>query len=169
MALPQGNYVKFNWIISEEKDMAYYQVEYSTNNVNFTAIGSVTANNSSYYSMVYNSPAVGLNYYRLKMIDKNGKTTLSEIRTVKFGKTSLIKVYPNPAKNILNIVLKENMIGKPLTIYLIAMDGKIVKTRQLLSAMATETIELSNTATGKYQLRIATDKEVMNKIVEVIR
>jgi hypothetical protein len=78
-------------------------------------------------------------------------------------------VYPNPVKNILNIVLKESMIGKPLTIYLIAMDGKIVKTRQLLSAMATETIELSNTATGKYQLRIATDKEVMNKIVEVIR
>jgi hypothetical protein len=168
-AFPQGNYVKFNWVLSDEKNMAYYQIEQSTNNLNFTPIGSITATNSRYYSIMYSSPAIGLNYYRLKMVDKDGKATLSEIRTVKFGKSSLVKIYPNPAENIINIVLKENMISKSLCISLIAVDGRSIKSKKLLSAMPLEKIDISDLVNGKYQLRIATDNEVINKIVEVIR
>ncbi len=168
-AFQQGNYVKLNWLISEEKNVAHYEVQYSTNDRNFITIFSIAATNSRYYSMLHQSPATGLVYYRLKTVDKDGKASVSEIRSVKFGKTALVTVYPNPAKNLVNIGLKGNMIGKPIAISLIAMDGKIVRFIKLISAQATESMELNNIANGKYQLRIATDKEVVNKVVEVLR
>ena len=168
-AFPQGNYVKLNWQISEEKNVAHYDVQYSTNNHDFITIANIAATNSRYYSMLHQSPAPGLVYYRLKTVDNDGKASVSEIRSVKFGKTALVTVYPNPAKNLVNIGLKGNMIGKPVTISLIAMDGKMVKFIKLISAQATESMELNNIAIGKYQLRIATDKEVVNKVVEVLR
>ena len=168
-AFPQGNYVKLNWQTSEEKNVVRYEVQYSTTTRNFITIASVAATNSGTYSMLHQSSAPGLVYYRLKTVDKDGRTSVSEIRSVKFGKTALVTVYPNPARNILKIGLKGIMIGKTITISLIAMDGKMVKFIKRLSAQATESMELNNIANGKYQLRIATDTEVVNKVVEVLR
>ena len=168
-AFPQGNYVKLSWQTSEEKNVAHYDAQYSTNTRDFITVGSVTATNSRFYTILHQSPATGLVYYRLKTVDIDGKTSVSEIRTVKFGKTALVTVYPNPAKNILNISLKGNMNGKSITISLIAMDGKIVKSVKRLSAQSTESMDLNNIANGKYQLQIATDTEVVNKVVEVLR
>ena len=45
----------------------------------------------------------GITYYRLQMVDKDGRFTYSLIVSVVINSTSIITLYPNPVKDILHI------------------------------------------------------------------
>ena len=145
-AQPQGNNVILNWVINEETDAANYEVEYSKDGVGFISIGSVTANKSHNYNFLHTSPIKGINYYRLKLIDKEGKANYSEIRIVNFGKMVSISIFPNPTTDFVNITLAAGMINKPVAISVIAMDGKVLLAQKTAIANQTETINLHRIA-----------------------
>ena len=110
-AAKAGTEVKLNWLVSSETNAKGYDVERSSGNgAAFTLIGNVAANNSGKYSSTDASPLSGVNYYRLKMVDVDGKFKYSEVRTVLFdGTTVLFDIYPNPVvSNKLNLHLQQN-------------------------------------------------------------
>jgi hypothetical protein len=55
------------------------------------------------YSFPHHFPAAGLNYYRLKMIDSDLSSDLSEIRSVIVRSKNGLRVYPNPASGHLSV------------------------------------------------------------------
>lgn len=55
------------------------------------------------YSWVDENPLSGVNYYRLKQIDFDGRFEYSQERAVNFGVTEIMSVYPNPATNIATV------------------------------------------------------------------
>ncbi len=112
-AIPQGNNVLLNWIVSDEINAANYEIDFSTDGTHFTGIGTKTANNARNYNLIHTSPIKGINYYRLKLTDKNGQVVYSEIHKVNFGKMVNIQVYPNPAADFVKITLAADMINKP--------------------------------------------------------
>jgi SdrD B-like domain/Secretion system C-terminal sorting domain len=170
-AQPQGSQVALQWVVAEQSNISSYQVEYSKDGSSYTGFTSVAANNnvSATYNAIHTSPAAGINYYRLRIVDKNGIITYSDVRKVNFGKISSVSVYPNPAKVEVNITLTAAMVNKAATISILSIDGKLVSAKQLVAASQTETINLSKLASGKYILRIVTPNEVINKNIEVIR
>ena len=96
-AAKSGSSVKLNWLTSSEINAKGYDVERSGNGIDFTAITNVPAVGSSNYSSIDASPLSGVNYYRLKMIDIDGKFKYSNVRTVLFdGSAVLFDIYPNP-------------------------------------------------------------------------
>ena len=115
-----GTGVNLNWLVTSETNAKGYDVERSSGNgADFTLINHVAANNNGKYSSVDSNPLSGGNYYRLKMIDADGKFTYSEVRTVLFdGTTVLFDIYPNPiVTNNLNLHLQQqNYAGKAQTI-----------------------------------------------------
>ncbi len=169
-ALPKGSQVDLQWTISEQTNIASYQVLFSTDGRNFnTAIAIVAANinSSATYNAVHTTPVAGINYYRIKTIEKDGTISYSEIRKVTFGKSGTITVYPNPAVDMVNITVTGSMINKAATISIIAMDGKLVSQQRIANIGQTETVDVSKLASGSYIIRLVTDTETVNTILQI--
>ncbi len=83
-----------------------------------------------YYSFLHTTPAGGYNYYRLKMIDADGRFTYSPIvRTGGISKSGLF-VYPNPVASVLQLnatVEKEDRVYFKI----ISADGRVAAQQYL--------------------------------------
>ncbi len=127
--LQQDNTSQLNWIVSSEKDIAKYELEKSSDGIHFTTLGKTDAGNSSslfeYNFRDINSNGKN-NYYRLKMITKDGLHQYSKIvllnRSYQFEVNSLL----NPFANTINadIILPEDGM---VEMVLIDNYGKVVK------------------------------------------
>ena len=127
-AIGDGNKVRLNWDVANEQDTKYYEVEKSLTATNFTHLATVMslrANQSLYTDYDY-TPAMGWNYYRLKIFDMTGNFTYSPVRAVKFNKgLEEIRVFPNPTSDILNIQLPSSYINNT-TLQVYGIDGKFI-------------------------------------------
>lgn len=155
--------------VANQVNIDKYIIEVSTNGTNFNAIKSIDAGNLTKYNTVDANPAIGFNYYRLKIIDNNGSITYSDIRKVKFGKAMGVNIFPNPARDVVNITLAGNMVNNPATINVFTIDGKMMINKKLTAASQIETVDVSVLANGKYIIRVITKNEVINKTVEIIK
>ncbi len=77
----QGNNIVLKWKTAEEVNTSHFIVERSTDGVHFTGIQQVKTSGVSAgnYSAIDYQPQPGKLYYRLQMVDKDGKFTNSTI------------------------------------------------------------------------------------------
>ncbi len=125
-----GTDVNLNWATASEKNNDYFNIERSADGVNFNSIARIKgAGNTSFtinYSDIDKNPLEGISYYRLKQTDFNGNYTYSDIRPITIIKSfSVIKVYPIPTDNVINIELNEKM-NFPITIKITNILGELV-------------------------------------------
>jgi Secretion system C-terminal sorting domain len=118
-----NQYTLLNWETSAEIDFDHFEIEHSAATSPFTIIGTVASNHNTQTDQLYNfrdnSPADGDNYYRLKMVDKDGKTSYSKVVKVVFN-LAIMTLYPNPASD--KVYLKNNMLftgNEQITVVLI--------------------------------------------------
>lgn len=166
----QGADILLNWLVSEETNLSHYEVETSSDAIHFTAIRNVTATNKRNYSLSYNAPANGLQYYRLKIMDDDGKYVYSNVIAIDVHNLlSSIQVSPNPFRSRLKLeveVLKRTNTLVTLT----DLDGRILLKQQAVLVPGSNTIifdQLDKIAQGSYILRIVNDQ--MNKTVKVVK
>jgi alpha-tubulin suppressor-like RCC1 family protein len=141
----------------------YFEVQYSTDVVNFNLLEKVmakgNATTSTHYSVTHTNPFNGLNYYRLKLVDKDGKFSFSEIRRVDFkSKSAELMVYPNPIKgNSFTVDLGVD-ITKPIAYILYNSIGKLVQQGNISSRQ--QTIHTGMLPAGSYLLRLTNGQTV---------
>ncbi len=138
-----------------------YEVEKSTNGINFASATTklATGNSSSdvTYSWLDVNVVTGDNFYRVRSIGIGGEIKYSTIVKVKIGKGNpVITVYPNP---VINKTISVQLTGMDKGIYrlrLINTTGQVVFAKQLThtGGSATQTVGLNNVAAGNYQLEI---------------
>ena len=140
------NKVSLNWNSSNEVNLLAYNVERSFDNKTFETIQSVKATQSNNYNAIDAKPVNGINYYRLKMIDNNGKFSYSSVQSVYFSEKGTVgfSFYPNPAKNNINVAL-ETIASKTASIELIDNLGRIVKSITITNQNSNSNISI-NTA-----------------------
>jgi hypothetical protein len=80
-AVQQDKVVRINWHVQYE-NLSKYIVERSAGGEHYSPIATVNATGETNYGSVDDSPVAGKNYYRLKMISKDGSVTYSPIRLV---------------------------------------------------------------------------------------
>ena len=102
------NVALITWTTASEKDNAYFAIERSTDGETFEKIGQIKGSGntkaSNDYQFTDRNPRAGVNYYRLKDVDFNGKETNSSVISVNFtDKSNHITLYPNPTKGNLTI------------------------------------------------------------------
>lgn len=98
----EGNGVWLNWQTTSEKAFDRFEILHSLNSRTWSEIGrQAGAGESSRllrYTFRHDSPANGVNYYRLRMIDKDGSQALSPVRNVVMEERAFpLVVYPNPS------------------------------------------------------------------------
>lgn len=70
--------VKINWAAQETGNLDYYEIERSSNGLNFLPMQRVEKNNNSQYVRYDVNPLNGFNYYRLLAVGKNGGKKYSQ-------------------------------------------------------------------------------------------
>jgi len=99
------------WNTSQESNSSHFEIERSTDGANFTKLGNVVAagasSNKRNYTFNDIKPVPGINYYRLKMVDKDGKFVYSNIVTVNVSikGNALSTIYPSPFTDKINITV----------------------------------------------------------------
>lgn len=156
--------VNVEWKVGEEKDIATYEVERSANAADFSVIGKADAKNTGNISYTYfdSKPLNNDNYYRVKSLDKNGKTNYTGIVKINLEKDakSILSIYPNPVKDgKVNFAVSGIENGK-YTATLYTIDGKLISVKAFTysGGSLNETIVLPLATTkGIYQLKISAE------------
>jgi hypothetical protein len=102
------------WQTSSEINNDHFVVQRSATGSSFTALGLVAGNGTSSivndYQFLDSMPFAGDNFYRLQQVDMNGNSAYSQI--VLLGGTggrNSLTLYPNPATEVLNIVVPSDV------------------------------------------------------------
>ncbi|HKZ65109.1 MAG TPA: T9SS type A sorting domain-containing protein [Chitinophagaceae bacterium] len=103
-AYKKNDGVNIEWSNLTERDIAIYYVERSINGKDYKVIGQYLpkSNRDDKVSYIYfdDSPSPGINFYRIKVIEKNTKIIFSKILRIEIDKPKAgFSLYPNPAIN----------------------------------------------------------------------
>jgi len=161
IAYQKGGNVQIDWIALNEINVDHYEVERSTNGINFTSLGDVKALNNAdniNYSKIDPSPVNGKNFYRIKAVDKDGAITYTGIAQVNIsnGKTS-VSIYPNPVQNRIVNVQFTNLPAGNYNLVLYNTLGQSVLSRKIEHAggSATQNFMLPvNAVAGAYIVKL---------------
>lgn len=102
-AYKRNHEVQVLWRTENEINSSHFDIERSTDGRNFRTIATIPANGQSAndYSFVDSSPLSGVNYYRLRIMDKDATFTFSKTVRLNFSLFNSISVNPNPASNFI--------------------------------------------------------------------
>lgn len=74
--------IRLQWKVANETLFDYYQVERSLDGRSFTSIGNVPGTGQDQYEFVDPFPLPGINYYRIRMVDRDGSFSYSKVVSV---------------------------------------------------------------------------------------
>jgi glucose/arabinose dehydrogenase len=107
-------YNEIKWQTTNELNIATYEIEYSSNGVNYDIAGRVNAinngneNNYSYRHIV--TAGFAQIFYRLKITDNSGRITYSAILVLDKKGNGSVRIYPNPIDGNQCLVVSEKSI-----------------------------------------------------------
>jgi hypothetical protein len=143
------------WLTASELNNSGFEIEHSMNGIDFESIGWVNGNGSSNIPHTYGykdqNLSLGVNYYRLKQIDYDGKVSYSQIISLEYKTNLKVSIYPVPALNILNVNINLKDLNK-VQLTIVDVSGRRIRT--VLNVNASNQIDLSNIPNGSYFLQV---------------
>jgi hypothetical protein len=157
--------VLLNWTMNDFGQVAYYEIERSTNKVNFTTVGKV----ASLYPRQYykHTDAIGdmageYVYYRLKIVTRSGAMQRSRILTIRTNDdpATELAITPNPVRSTMQINIPA-LAEQEVTIEFIDQTGRIVGAQKKMLSKGTNSISFSDFEkwpNGVYIVRVRTNE-----------
>ncbi|NOS91059.1 MAG: T9SS type A sorting domain-containing protein [Cyclobacteriaceae bacterium] len=138
------------WETASELNNDYFEIQHSLDGLEFTPVGRVngkgTINQKSSYIFEDRNLTKGINYYRLRQSDFDGKVWYSDLISLDYdGSTPLIAfLYPNPTttENV-NIELV-NATSQDVRVRIFDMTGKVLVNSQINSESLESVISLKS-------------------------
>jgi hypothetical protein len=141
------------WNVAEQLNVQKYFVEKSTDRINFSDIGNVQANTLTNTSYTFRDPMAGSGaiYYRIRIVDMDGRTSHSDILTLNVKNDRSVFIYPNPVTN--SFTLQTTASYNNETASLLDANGRLIKTVKVTGSL--QTVNMEGLAKGLYLLRFA--------------
>ena len=152
-----------NWQSASEDNLKNYLLEYSYDGNTYIGFYEVNAkgNNSTYNTN--HTPAKGKVFYRLKMIDFDGKYENSSIVPLSIiCNKSWAVVYPNPTTQIVNVNIS-TLNKLPTTVVLYDAVGKKILSQLLQNG--TNKIDVSKITLGIYTVTFSENTGIKNSLI----
>lgn len=129
------NQVQLDWVVANESRLAYYGIERSTDGQKFEEIARVEARNSgetvAAYYHIDSAPRRGVNYYRLRQEEKDGKVSYSKVVAAEVKgearEPGNMSVYPNPNVGSEVFVMLPHADINAVTLRVYDMRGRLIK------------------------------------------
>ena len=166
-AAKSGSGVLLNFATTGEVDLASFEIERSADGASFATIGSVAAGQhaaadagnetdstaQNEYTFDDTRPLPSVNFYRLKMLDRDGSYSYSKVVTIRYNNTSSLSVFPNPAGGTINVEL--HLPAGQVLLQVIDASGHTVRTLALSSTGGnlSTAMDISGLANGWYFIR----------------
>jgi pimeloyl-ACP methyl ester carboxylesterase len=156
-----NNSVQLLWVTAQEFNSSHFEIERSFDGARFEKIGQLTSNgysnlprNYGFTDLAFRS---GVNYYRLKQVDKDGQYSYSAIVLIRIRKDNQqqVLIYPNPANRRIVVNVAEGL-HKEWVLNLYTTIGQLVYTQIIPANQNNESITLPPVAPGIYSITIAT-------------
>lgn len=162
-------YVLLKWYATYETNFKSYEVESSTDGINFTKIGAIAGMNLANYTFTDDQlPNAKRVYYRIRMNDIDGKSSYSKTISVLLNRENDVALYPNPVQQKLNIRLQQSItISNGLQVS--DVTGRVVMRQQLKRGQQIFDLDVSSLRPGQYFLKIVNGGEVINRSFTVIK
>ena len=157
-----------SWATAQEFNSSSFEIERSTNGSNWINVGSIGAAGNSASEKAYQQ--VDLNggnaFYRIKQVDKDGGFVYTAIERANCAvKNITTLIYPVPATDVLNIVIKsDHAVRTQLQVF--DIHGKLVKTQDANVQKGNNNfrINLNGLAAGDYIIRSNDASLDLNKV-----
>jgi hypothetical protein len=152
-----NQYVSLHWTTAMEENNDHFTIERSSDGMHFDlittqkAVGNSTINQNYSYSDM--SPVNGVNFYRLRQFDIDGRTAEFPVVQVEFGLDGLPVVYPNPVIQTVNIASGKELVS---SVRLISMDGKEIMNVDNSAGLQVIKLNLATLSGGVYMLELKT-------------
>jgi hypothetical protein len=148
--------VRLRWKTAWEQGTSHFEVERSMDASRFTRIGTVKAAGNSdklrSYEFMDEAPPQGIVYYRLRMVDADGKFSYSSIVRVRIDGRSSVTIGPNPTGGLATMVLPASWTGT-YECRILSASGAVVYRQTGLRA-GSHTLDLSRFANGLYRVTL---------------
>lgn len=165
--------VQLDWTFESDTDLAYSEVEYSTDGAAFGWIATSpahTVSDRAYsdYNYLHTTPQTSVNYYRIRMVDINGNVDYSQVRAINFDDLDAdFSVFPNPTSGPLTLVSR-NLEKYAAGVHVQLMDnaGKVIMFNNVKDDNVT--LDLSKVPSGAYYLQVMSNQEQLAKFQVVV-
>jgi hypothetical protein len=161
--------VSLTWRSSQEINFNYYLLEHSSDGNTYSTTCLVFGAGVNGMGAAYNyrdksvEGRSGIIYYRLKMVDNDGRMTYSPVKIVRLNqdenKPSLV-AYPNPVSNELKIMMPAAWVKRAVQIDLFNVSGQKLKSYVSSNAGAIEFFNTSDLRPGVYFLQASCGIEI---------
>ena len=161
----EGSVNKLRWTTTSEQNNRGFDVQRSTDGVNYVSIGFVnslavggnSADNLN-YTFVDNAPAGNKQYYRLRQLDFDGRSKLSNVVMIKGDKPVILTIeglFPNPANSLVNVQVAAPVRDK-VTLAVVDITGRTVLQKVIALETGSNTIpvDISQLTNGSYMVRL---------------
>ncbi len=138
---------KISWQVAEEQNVKEYTVQHSTDATTYTDVCRVIATDKKDYNCIVAANTTK-NYYRVLEVDIDGRKSYSKLVFLQAALASIVKAYPNPAKDILYVDGLQNY----QSLIVADMMGRIVMQQKILPAP--HSINVSILSKGSYVLKL---------------
>ncbi|MCE7044575.1 T9SS type A sorting domain-containing protein [Dyadobacter sp. CY312] len=157
-----------SWKTTEETNSDYFEVQHSLNAKDWEAVGKVQSHNDGKavhnYTFSYGGKTNGKNYFRLNMVDLDGTSTRSSVKSVTFENLAeeAVSFGPNPTSDYLKINLSDWSTVKSVSIL-----DKMGRNVYSSGSKPENTISVRNFNSGLYVLKLTRNngEVVVNKIL----
>ncbi len=151
--------VRLSWTTAEESDMDRFEVQRSANGTEFSSFGTIICTNQrtvTAYAFNDYAPLQGISYYRLKILEKDGKTSYSKIVTVQQNIENATTLYPSPWKkgSALNI---RNAGNEKLSIQFYNYTGELVT--KLTTSSGQVPVDILSNTRGILRYKVYNEKK----------
>ncbi len=162
------------WTTVSETKNDHFDIERSTDGINFVKAGTVAGNGTTNLTKnyQYNDPLSGMSakvlYYRLRIVDLDGKSTFSQVIALRIDGTltvSSMTVYPNPFTNHIKLQIR-NAKEEISIVRFINMNGQEVLKRNVTLLPGENIVivkDLETIAPGMYVMELRTGSGVVTQ------
>lgn len=159
---------KLRWATISETNTNYFGVEHSTNGRTYIELTKIKAsarsNETTAYEAKDQNPSSGLNYYRLRTVDQDGKFSYSNVITINLKHKIGLTTFPNPVRDELHVQVYRTLTETAL-LQIVDLEGRVVQqmAKQLYNGINAFDLNTSMLTKGNYIL-VLKGKETEQKM-----
>ncbi len=177
-ALLKNNNSELVWSTTSHTNFSHFVIEKSTNGKDFSDAGVMFADANSDASYTFNysykdnlqNNTSSVVYYRLKMVDIDGKYSYSEIRMIRLSANDTkikLSTFPNPVTNEVRVMIPAEWQEKQVVYEVYNSNGLLVKRVNNTKAAQIQQINVQDLNGGTYIVKVSNGAETSSsKIIK---